>query len=200
MSSLQLPSFIHDNNKSKKKLSENRPELYRTASSGTLSKVKRFGSKLIRSKTQRDGSRKPPSLDFKIKDTRNSQSSLTASSTTSSLEEHVKTPTTADYYKETFDLDHPQQTMIIEEQAKQEKEEKEKEEKEKEPMKKEEEEKREERMKEEMDESKLSELALIRHHLSIALKQADEEIEDELKANRENMLNTLNAFPKISFQ
>ncbi|KAG1191382.1 hypothetical protein G6F36_002387 [Rhizopus arrhizus] len=196
MSSLQLPSFIHDNNKSKKKLSENRPELYRTASSGTLSKVKRFGSKLIRSKTQRDGSRKPPSLDFKIKDTRNSQSSLTASSTTSSLEEHVKTPTTADYDKETFNLDHPKQIITIEEQIKQEKEEKEKE-----PMKKEEEEeKREEMMEEEMDESKLSELALIRHHLNIALKQADEEIEDELKANRENMLNTLNTFPKISFQ
>ncbi|KAG0760740.1 hypothetical protein G6F57_005024 [Rhizopus arrhizus] len=191
MSSLQLPSFIYDNNKSKKKLSENRPELQRTASSGTLSKVKRFGSKLIRSKTQRDGSRKPPSLDFKIKDTRNSQSSLTASSTTSSLEEHVKTPTTADYDKETFNLDHPKQIITIEEQIKQEKE----------PMKKEEEEeKREEMMEEEMDESKLSELALIRHHLNIALKQADEEIEDELKANRENMLNTLNTFPKISFQ
>ncbi|KAG1190471.1 hypothetical protein G6F35_013928 [Rhizopus arrhizus] len=66
--------------------------------------------------------------------------------------------------------------------------------------KEEEEEKREEMMEEEMDESKLSELALIRHHLNIALKQADEEIEDELKANRENMLNTLNTFPKISFQ
>ncbi|KAG1139147.1 hypothetical protein G6F37_010985 [Rhizopus arrhizus] len=197
MSSLQLPSFIYDNNKSKKKLPENRPELQRTASSGTLSKVKRFGSKLIRSKTQRDGSRKPPSLDFK-KDTRNSQSSLTASSTTSSLEEHVKTPTTADYDKETFNLDHPKQIITIEEQIKQEKEGKEKE-----PMKKEEdeeEEKREEMMEEEMDESKLSELALIRHHLNIALKQADEEIEDELKANRENMLNTLNTFPKISFQ
>lgn len=185
MSSLHLPSF---NNKLKKKpsfLLEKRPNLERSVSnSSTLSKVKRLGSKLIRSKSQRiisspsSPQEASPPFELNISPTfnRDSRSSLVASlnESTSSIEEHVKTPTTADFCQTsfTFNIEHPSDQ----------------------------EDEQEDDNDEEVDESTLSTVSLVRYHLSMALKQVDEEIEDELQVSHEMMLRNLKSCPRISFK
>ncbi|CEG76077.1 hypothetical protein RMATCC62417_11019 [Rhizopus microsporus] len=186
MSSLHLPSF---NNKLKKKPSfilEKRPNLERSVSnSSTLSKVRRFGSKLIRSKSQRiissPSSPQEASTPFELNISptfnRDSRSSLVVSlnESTSSIEEHVKTPTTADFCQTSFafNIEHPNDQ---------------------------EDEQEEDDNDEEVDESTLSTVSLVRYHLSMALKQVDEEIEDELQISHEMMLRNLKSCPRISFK
>ncbi|CAO3668387.1 unnamed protein product [Rhizopus stolonifer] len=50
-----------------------------------------------------------------------------------------------------------------------------------------------------IDERDLPTISLVRSHLSDALKQADQEIEDELNISRKNMLVSIHSCPKISF-
>lgn len=188
MSSLHLPSF---NNKLKKKPSfilEKRPNLERSVSnSSTLSKVRRFGSKLIRSKSQRiislptSPQEVSPPFELNISPTfnRDSRSSLVASlnESTSSIEEYVKTPTTADFCQRSFNIGHPSDQEDEQEEIED-----------------------EEVDDKEVDESTLSAVSLVRYHLSMALKQVDEEIEDELQTSHEMMLRNLKSCPRISFK
>ncbi|KAG1468026.1 hypothetical protein G6F56_004075 [Rhizopus delemar] len=181
---------MYDNKKSKNRHLEDKPKLERTFSTGTLSRVKRFGSKLIRSKTLKESSRRPPPLELRAyDDIGGSRSSLAVSSVASSIDEHVKTPTTADYCKQTFGLDLTEETNQENElpaavitEIEEDKE-----------MKVEEEEK------EEKDESQLSGPSLVRYHLAIAFKQADQEIEQEFQEKHKNMLKMLNSYPKRFF-
>ncbi|KAG1234230.1 hypothetical protein G6F68_002772 [Rhizopus microsporus] len=183
MSSLHLPSF---NNKLKKKPSfilEKRPNLERSVSnSSTLSKVRRFGSKLIRSKSQRiislptSPQEVSPPFELNISPTFDRDSRFSLNESTSSIEEYVKTPTTADFCQRSFNIGHPSDQEDEQEIEDEEVDDK------------------------EVDESTLSAVSLVRYHLSMALKQVDEEIEDELQTSHEMMLRNLKSCPRISFK
>ncbi|KAI9279084.1 hypothetical protein BY458DRAFT_584910 [Sporodiniella umbellata] len=197
MSSLHLPSFIYDSKKGKSKSPEG-AVLERTASRGTLSKMKRLGSKLIRNKTVKESAHRPPPLDLKVCEEANySQISLAVSSIASSVDDHVTTPTTADYFKHTFNLTQdankePQSSISIIEPNTEEDKGKTKPEAD------------EGSDTDTMDKSSvvedlLSDLSLARYHSAAALQQVDQEIEQEFYENHLNMLETLNSYPKLFF-
>ncbi|KAG1466311.1 hypothetical protein G6F56_004711 [Rhizopus delemar] len=176
MSSLQLPSFTSDKKITAKKspfMHERRLGSLYTSSNVTLSKVKQFSSKLIRSKTQAEIHHyiQLPQFGSPIHSSKSTECirpSLSICLSDTSFEKTIQTPTSFNEQQSNvyFDRLSPTETKTIVA----------------------------------IDERDLPTISLVRSHLSDALKQADQEIEDELNISRKNMLVSIHSCPKISFQ
>ncbi|KAG2207424.1 hypothetical protein INT47_006899 [Mucor saturninus] len=232
MSSIHLPSFFHNRSSSKKETStisskrstlsfktqqeDDYPSLHR--SSTTISKVKRFGSLLVRNKKSDDGrSIKradtifPPSIDTTLSNSNYSLSAISTNTNISSDEDDLITPTTTNtmsnhgLYQDEEDtamldmvlpnVKQPEPIKIDSVESK--------------PVTPQEETNQisteedtisafeEPIVGKQIDPTALS--SLVQFYLSTAIDEADVEIESELQICHDHMLHSIRAMPAYSF-
>lgn len=232
MSSIHLPSFFHNRSSSKREtstLSSKRSTLsFKTQqeddhpsqrSSTTISKVKRFGSLLVRNKKTDDGrSIKradtifPPSIDTTLSNSNYSLSAMSTNTNISSDEDDLITPTTTTNIISDHNLYQDEDTEILNlvmPNVKQ-----------PEPIEIESIENKSVAPEEETNQMSTDEdtvsafeepivggnqidpmalSSLVRFYLSTAIDEADVEIESELQLCHDHMLHSIRAMPTYSF-